>query len=61
VYFVFTWIALFTFLRAVIMEYVFIPLIKLGGIKKVNQQTRFAEQGWSFLYYSIFWTLGMVS
>ncbi|CAB4384562.1 longevity assurance proteins LAG1/LAC1 [Rhizophagus irregularis] len=59
VYLIFTWIALFTFLRAVIMEYILIPTVKLGGIKKVSQQTRFAEQGWSFLYYSIFWTLGM--
>jgi very-long-chain ceramide synthase len=61
VYFVFTWIVLFTLLRAAIMEYVLIPLAKLGGVKKIAQQLRFAEQGWSFLYYFISWTLGMVS
>ncbi|CAG8506194.1 21865_t:CDS:2 [Cetraspora pellucida] len=30
-----------------------------GRIKKKKRITRFAEQGWSFLYYSVFWTFGM--
>src|SRR6266540_2578384 len=60
-YFVFTWVTLFTFLRAATMEYILIPLAKLGKIKKNAQRMRFAEQGWSFLYDSISWTLGMVS
>ncbi|CAG8670855.1 8398_t:CDS:2 [Funneliformis mosseae] len=59
VYFVFTWVVLFTSLRAATMKYLLSPIAKLCGIKKNTQQIRFAEQGWSFLYYSIFWTLGM--
>jgi very-long-chain ceramide synthase len=61
IYFVFTWITIFTFLRAFMTEYVWIPLAKLGGVKRSEQQLRFAEQGWSFLYCFIFCTLGMVS
>jgi acyl-CoA-dependent ceramide synthase len=60
-YFIFTWVVFFTFLRAATMEYILMPIAKLSGIKKIFQRTRFAEQGWSFLYYSVFWTLGMVS
>ncbi|CAG8726070.1 3198_t:CDS:2 [Funneliformis caledonium] len=59
VYFVFTWVVLFTSLRAATMKYLLTPIAKLCGIKKNTQRIRFAEQGWSFLYYSIFWTLGM--
>ncbi|KAG9296534.1 hypothetical protein G9A89_015126 [Geosiphon pyriformis] len=58
-YFVFFWVALFTLLRASAMEYILIPIGRQSGIKSNSRCTRFAEQGWSFLYYSIFWTLGM--
>ena len=60
-YFVFTWVILFIFLRAAIKKYVLIPLARLGGVKESVHQKRFAEQGWLFLYYLNSWTLGMVS
>ncbi|CAG8556677.1 3242_t:CDS:2 [Diversispora eburnea] len=57
-YFISFWVILFTLLRAFIMDYILIPLAKMGGIRN-DKRTRFAEQGWSFLYYSVFWTIGM--
>ena len=61
VYFVFTWVIIFAFLRSSLMKYIFKPLAKLGGVKKNVQRIEFAEQGWLFLYYLTSWTLGMVS
>ena len=60
-YLVLFWIVLFTGMRSATMDYVLIPLARLGGIANKKGRTRFAEQGWLFLYYSGFWTLGMVS
>lgn len=37
------------------------PLTKSERRKMEHTVTRFAEQGWSFLYCTIFWTLGCVS
>ena len=58
IYFVSFWVIMFTFLRAAVMEHLLIPIAKKEGIKTT---TRFAEQGWLFIYYSTSWTLGMVS
>ncbi|CAG8624354.1 5893_t:CDS:2 [Paraglomus brasilianum] len=58
IYFVSFWVIVFTFLRAAVMEHLLIPIAKKEGIKTT---TRFAEQGWLFIYYSTSWTLGMVS
>jgi acyl-CoA-dependent ceramide synthase len=60
-YFVAFWVLAFTFLRAFVMRYVFTPFAKAYGADTPAKQQRFAEQGWSFTYYSIFWSLGMVS
>jgi acyl-CoA-dependent ceramide synthase len=59
-YFVFFWVLAFTFLRASVMKYVFTPFARAYGADTPSKQERFAEQGWSFTYYSIFWSLGMV-
>ncbi|TAQ84549.1 hypothetical protein B7494_g7127 [Chlorociboria aeruginascens] len=56
---VFYWIVVFTGLRAAVMDYVLIPLSQHGGVKAERIQTRFAEQAWLLIYYSVFWTLGM--
>ncbi|PSS28029.1 hypothetical protein M430DRAFT_132140 [Amorphotheca resinae ATCC 22711] len=56
---VFYWIVVFTGLRAAAMDYVLMPLAKRGGVKTGRDQTRFAEQAWLLIYYSVFWTLGM--
>ncbi|CAG8447633.1 8043_t:CDS:2 [Ambispora gerdemannii] len=58
-YFIFLWVTIFTLLRASTMEYILKPLAGCWKIKSKYQVIRFAEQGWSFLYYSVFWTLGM--
>ncbi|GAB5593868.1 Sphingosine N-acyltransferase lag1 [Umbelopsis nana] len=58
-YFVGFWVLAFTFLRASVMKYVFTPFARAYGADTPAKQLRFAEQGWSFAYYSIFWSLGM--
>ena len=54
------WIVVFTALRAVTMEYILMPLSRKAGVRKVRDQARFCEQAWLLIYYSVFWTLGMV-
>ncbi|OAA54909.1 sphingosine N-acyltransferase lac1 [Cordyceps fumosorosea ARSEF 2679] len=51
-------IVLFTGLRASCMEYMLAPLGRSRGITKRKDLTRFTEQGWLFVYYSVFWTMG---
>jgi very-long-chain ceramide synthase len=60
-YLVSFWVVIFTGLRTVVMDYLLTPFAKWGGIRSKKGQTRFVEQGWSLLYYCVFWTLGMVS
>jgi acyl-CoA-dependent ceramide synthase len=60
-YLVFFWITLFTFLRSTILDYVLLPLAKLGGINTKKGIVRFTEQAWLLVYYSVFWGVGMVS
>jgi hypothetical protein len=57
---VFYWIVIFTGLRAAFIDYILTPLAKKGGVKTPKNCTRFAEQAWLLVYYSVFWTLGMV-
>ena len=57
---VFFWIVAFTGLRTAVMSYILSPLAKKYKVKKERDQFRFAEQAWLLVYYSVFWTLGMV-
>ena len=57
---IFYWIVVFTGLRASMMDYALTPLAQLAGIGKKKARVRFAEQAWIFLYYSAFWSIGMV-
>ncbi|KAK0655076.1 TLC domain-containing protein [Cercophora newfieldiana] len=50
---------LFTGLRAATMEYILAPFAKANGIEKRKDLTRFSEQAWLLVYYSVFWTLGL--
>lgn len=59
--FVALWIVVFTALRTATMDYLLFPLARCMGINKKKAMIRFAEQGWVFLYYSLFWSVGMVS
>ena len=54
------YIVVFTGLRASVMDYILAPLATYGGVKSKRDLTRFAEQAWLLIYYSVFWTLGMV-
>ncbi|TVY48560.1 Sphingosine N-acyltransferase-like protein [Lachnellula occidentalis] len=56
---VFFWITVFTGLRAAVIDHILIPFAKKGGVKTARDQTRFAEQAWLLVYYTIFWPLGM--
>lgn len=60
-FFIFYWLVIFTGLRAGTMEYLLAPLAKSKGLNKKKMVTRFAEQGWMILYYSVMWSIGMVS
>ncbi|OZJ06938.1 hypothetical protein BZG36_00116 [Bifiguratus adelaidae] len=53
------WVLAFTALRAGIMEYLLTPFARRSGITSPAKVIRFAEQGWSVIYYVIFWSLGM--
>ncbi len=59
-YFITFCIVLFTGLRAFFMEQVLGPLAKQWGVTKKGDVTRFSEQAWLLIYYSVFWPLGMV-
>ncbi len=50
-----------TGLRAGVMEYILAPFARSQGILKKKAVTRFSEQAWMLVYYSVFWPLGMVS
>lgn len=51
---------MFTGLRAAVMDFLLTPFAKKAGAITERDQTRFAEQAWLMIYYSVFWTLGMV-
>lgn len=55
------WIVVLTGLRAAVMDYVLMPLAQTAGIEKQKEKVRFAEQAWIFIYYAVFFSLGMVS
>jgi acyl-CoA-dependent ceramide synthase len=59
-YLILFYIVLFTGLRAAAMEYLLAPLAKSQGIAKRKDITRFSEQAWMAIYYTIFWPLGLV-
>lgn len=61
IYFVSFWVLAFTAIRDAIMWYFLRPFARWNGVRTEKKLVRFAEQGWSFLYYMVFWTLGMVS
>jgi TRAM1-like protein len=57
---VFHWIVLFTGLRAAMIDFALMPLAQWAGVGSKKDVVRFAEQAWLLIYYSIFWSLGMV-
>ncbi|KAK9370946.1 TLC domain-containing protein [Lipomyces kononenkoae] len=57
-YFVCFWVVAFTGIRAFTMDYLFVPFGCYQGINRKKALTRFAEQAWSYCYYSVFGSLG---
>ncbi|ORX92973.1 longevity assurance proteins LAG1/LAC1 [Basidiobolus meristosporus CBS 931.73] len=53
------WVVMFTFLRAAVMKYVFLPLTTVLKITGSSRRTRFLEQAWQLTYFACSWTLGM--
>ena len=51
---------MFTGMRAAVMSYILLPLAGALEIRKTKKKVRFAEQAWLFLYYLVFWSIGMV-
>ncbi|KAF3919484.1 hypothetical protein ABW20_dc0100360 [Dactylellina cionopaga] len=52
------WVVVFTLIRACLMDYVAKPFARTQGMSKKGS-VRFAEQMWSFVYYTISFSLGM--
>lgn len=59
-YFVGFCVVLFIGIRAGSMKYVLAPLARSCGLVNKKRIARFSEQGWMFMYNSVFWTLGTV-
>lgn len=58
-YHVVYWVVLLTFLRAVLMQYLFDPIAKnLFAVQSRKGRVRFAEQSWSLAYYCFSFSLG---
>jgi acyl-CoA-dependent ceramide synthase len=57
---VFFYIVVFTGLRTATIEYILAPFAHKLGVNKKKERIRFAEQAWIFIYYTAFWSLGMV-
>ncbi|GAA96775.1 hypothetical protein E5Q_03446 [Mixia osmundae IAM 14324] len=57
-YIVVFWVLIWTVAREVLMRYFWYPLGRAWGIKKQGDIMRFAEQGWSLAYYTVFWLMG---
>ncbi|EEU40431.1 uncharacterized protein NECHADRAFT_32956 [Fusarium vanettenii 77-13-4] len=58
-YFIAFCIILFTGLRAGIMEHVLAPIGRFQGITNRKSLTRFSEQAWLMVYYTVFWPWGV--
>ena len=58
--FVFTWVLVFTLLRAILMRFIFTPIFLFVAPNPTPRAaTRFAEQAWSAFYYSISFAIGV--
>lgn len=60
-YFLAFYVVVFSFIRQSVTEYVLRPFAKSQGIKGESKLLRFMEQGYAFLYFSVFGSLGLVS
>jgi very-long-chain ceramide synthase len=58
--FVITWVLVFTFARAALMDYIFYPFFhRFAPHPTRRTATRFAEQAWNLSYYTISFSVGL--
>ncbi len=58
--YVFMWVVSLTFLRASLIDWVFVPLARNGGVTSKKSLMRISEQAWMFTYFLVAWTVEMV-
>lgn len=59
VYYVAHWAVALTFLRAVLMQWVFSPVARCANMTTAASRTRFAEQSWLVTYYTFSFVAGI--
>ncbi|KAH9465831.1 hypothetical protein MJO29_007525 [Puccinia striiformis f. sp. tritici] len=58
-YFIAFWVIIWLSLRELLMKLVWNPLGSMMGLAKGKKLQRFAEQGWTLVYCSVFWCMGI--
>ncbi|KAJ2083620.1 Sphingosine N-acyltransferase lag1 [Coemansia sp. RSA 988] len=53
IYFVLHWTVVFTYIRVVVMSRLLEPFARWYGVKSAHKLTRFGEQGWLAIYYTL--------
>lgn len=53
------WVVAFTFIREVVIRFLWFPLAKMGGVTRHSTLARFGEQGWNIVYFSVMWSAGV--
>lgn len=59
-FFVVFWVINLSFLRCLLITFVFKPMARMLNITDFKATQRFIEQWWSVIYYSVSWSCGMV-
>ncbi|KAJ2083619.1 Sphingosine N-acyltransferase lag1 [Coemansia sp. RSA 988] len=59
IYFILHWTVVFTYIRVVVMSRLLEPFARWYGVKSVRKLTRFGEQGWLAIYYTISNSIGL--
>ncbi|KAJ2608681.1 Sphingosine N-acyltransferase lag1 [Coemansia sp. RSA 1365] len=59
IYFILHWTVIFTYIRVVVMNRLLEPFARWYGVKSARKQTRFGEQGWLAIYYTISNSVGL--
>ncbi|KAJ2607532.1 Sphingosine N-acyltransferase lag1 [Coemansia sp. RSA 1365] len=52
-YFILHWTVVFTYIRVIVMNKLLVPFARWYGVKSARKLTRFGEQGWLTIYYTL--------
>ncbi|PIA18931.1 longevity assurance proteins LAG1/LAC1 [Coemansia reversa NRRL 1564] len=52
-YFILHWTVVFTYIRVIVMNRLLVPFARWYGVKSARKLTRFGEQGWLTIYYTL--------